>query len=290
MASLKSIQTTSQTIIEGYWTEERAISRHKVAVLVEGDDDKELLEAVLSSRMKTWATSVHVIAAGGRNKVLKRLQKLSADGDGTIQFPDGYGLVDRDTWSDAEVAAQRKALDERLYVTAGWCMESIFLDPVWLNAQFPDAAKQLAAERERWVRAGALWWVLQRTRDAQQVWQEKLPWNYGKPLERVDYSSGAAVGAALKQRIPDAVRRDASFDLEAIGERYQSRCEEILGLTESEQWRLGVHGKAAFKELLLPTLQQGGTPQPDNWLVELAKQLKRPLPPPIDELVGLLRI
>jgi len=89
MASLKSIQTTSQTIIEGYWTEERAISRHKVAVLVEGDDDKELLEAVLSSRMKTWATSVHVIAAGGRNKVLKRLQKLSADGDGTIQFPDG---------------------------------------------------------------------------------------------------------------------------------------------------------------------------------------------------------
>nr|AGC72633.1 putative cytoplasmic protein [uncultured bacterium A1Q1_fos_565] len=293
MASLTEKNRNTQEIADRYWDNAFQTAQGKIAVLVEGDDDKYLLEAVLSSHRPGWETSLGVIAAGSRENVLKR---LTPNREG-IRFPSGYGLVDRDTWDDAEVAAEQEKLPARLYVTSGWCIENLFLDPLWLERYYPVAAAQLESEREQWVRAGALWWSLQRAREAQQAWQQALGWDYGKPppVDRssgkaFDLSSGDTVAQELLRRIPEETRQRASFDEASIGQRFQERCDALRALPFAEQWQQGVHGKKAFRELLVPALQTRGTTQPENgnWRVELARKLDRPLPAPLDTLVALV--
>lgn len=274
MESLKVAQKEHQSSIERYWETAFQSAQNKIAVLVEGDDDKAMLEAILSHRRKTWATAVSVIAAGSRDNVLKKLR------------PSDYGLVDRDTWDEETASKKQAEHGGRLYVTAGWCLENLFFNPEWLKTHYVKAAEELSSQREQWVRAGALWWVLQRAREAQQAWQQALPWDYGKPPS-FDLSSGAAVTVALKARIPHKTRDDASFDAESIGRLFQERLDHLLGRSESDQWQVGVHGKAAFKNLLLPALQKLGL-QSDNWRVELAGHLDHRLPSPLNDLVALV--
>ena len=155
-----------QQVHDTYWQNQVLAANRKSVLLVEGDDDRDVVETFLARRSRTFEARVRVVPAGGRARVLSRMKNT---------FPDAYGLVDRDTWDEAKVRGEYP----RLYVTAGWCLENTFLGPDALRRYGAGVVATLAAERERWVRAGALWWTLQRVREAQQGWQEALDWSYG---------------------------------------------------------------------------------------------------------------
>lgn len=255
-----------------YWDGQLAAAKQKSVVLVEGDDDRDVIEIFLKRRAPTFETRVRVVPCGGRERVLARMKST---------FPHALALVDRDTWTDAEVAARRLA-EPRLYVTGGWCLENAFFSPDALRWLAAPAAAQVAGAREQWVRAGALWWTLQRAREAQQRWQEALGWTYGSARADLALESGEALANSLAQRIPPEVRREAQLDVDAVVATFTQRCTEVLALPDAEQWRIGVHGKQAFAELLVQAMHS--TPRAAR--LDLAEQIDRPSP--IDDLIALL--
>lgn len=267
-----------------YWEEHKATARGKYVVLVEGDDDRDVLEQALALYSGTWANRTHVAAAGSRKNVLAKLSEEPLWAT--------FGLVDRDTWTEeealAEVAAAKSA-GATLFVTSGWCLENIFLDPAWLTGFHPDIAQSLQAQREQWVRAGALWWTIQRAREAQQQWHGSLKGTYGAPHQELDTSSSERLLQGLRTKVPPAMEHAARINLEAIAQQFEQRCSVVLAMSEQDQWRVGVHGKAAFNQLLVPALQERFPSQQDiNWRLELAKQQPKPLPSPLDQLKALL--
>jgi len=214
-----------QKLRDDYWEDQKRFADRKTVLLVEGDDDRDILETFLERRAPTFSTRVRVIPAGGRARVLRRLE---------------------------------------------------------LERCGPAVRRRITAERERWVLAGALWWALQRMREAQQMWQEALEWSYGSPRADLDLRSAHTLADSLNRKIPEAMRKSASVDIDAIAEAFTARCAEILALPEDEQWQTGVHGKCALRDLLAPA--QGVTPAALRR--DLAEQIERPAP--IDELIAIL--
>lgn len=262
---------------DDYWEDQKRAADRKSVLLVEGDDDREVVEIFLERRLRTFATRVRVIPAGGRARALRRLEFTFP----RSSYPNAYVLVDRDTWTDQDVAAL-KLTEPRLFVTRGWCLENAFFLPDSLDRCNPGVHERVEAERERWVRAGALWWALQRMREAQQMWQEALEWSYGSPRDDLDLRSAHALADSLERKIPASMRQSASVDIDAIAEAFDTRCEEVLALPEEEQWQSGVHGKCAFRDLLAPAQRV----TPGALRRELAEQIQRPAP--IDELMAIL--
>ncbi len=270
-----------------YWDTEQQAARQTAVLLVEGDDDRDVVEGMISRRAPYWDQRLKIVVAGGRRTVIQRMGLQST-------FPAAYGLVDRDTWSNDEVDAQR-ANNARLYFTEGWCIENIFLRPDFLRQYDARIAEMVAAERESWVRAGAFWWTVQRVREAQQGWQERLEWSkyYGAPHPNLEFSSQHALMQTLAQRIPDSVCKDVRLDFAAIAETFQMRLEYVLNLPVIHQWQVGVHGKCVFEKVLKPLLEIRHTPrnQQDSkisWRGKLALHPALGRPAPFDELMAIL--
>lgn len=255
-----------------YWEAQVAAAENKTVLLVEGDDDRDVLEVFLKRRAPTFETRVRVVPAGGRDPARDRLK---------TSFPHAFALIDRDTWTDAEVAAIRQE-EPRLYVTAGWCLENAFFSPEALRHLPPAVAVQIAGAREAWVRAGALWWTLQRTREAQQRWHQALGWTYGSLRADLVLDSAETLTISLEQKVPAGVRDGARFDVGSVAGAFARRCDEVLAWPEAEQWRLGVHGKRALVDLLVPALHS----TPKDTRLDLAEQIERPSP--LDEIMALL--
>lgn len=264
---MKALESHIQAVHSRYWDGEKQAAARKQVLLVEGDDDRDVVEELLRQRRDTWETHVRVIVAGGRKRVLERRDI----------FPHAHMLVDRDTWTDAECP-------QGVYVTAGWCLENLFLDPEFLHAFDPRIATTVAEHREPWVRAGALWWTLQRAREAHQDWQTALGWTYGAPRADLDLSSAANLRDSLASKIPQHLQDAVRLDLGVLAEAYDRRLRQVLTLPEPQQWQSGVHGKEAFRRLLHPLLQAAHGQR--NWRIELAGKLRRP--PPFDSLLALL--
>lgn len=264
---MKALEPHIQALHSRYWDGEKESARGKQVLLVEGDDDREVVEELLLQRRVTWQTKVRVVVAGGRKRVLERRDI----------FPHAHMLVDRDTWTDAECPPD-------VYVTAGWCLENLFLEPEFLHAFDPQIATTVAEAREPWVRAGALWWTLQRAREAHQDWQTALGWTYGAPRDDLDLSSATTVRESLATKIPQHLQDAVSLDLAILADAYDRRLQQVLALPEPQQWQRGVHGKEAFRRLLHPLLQAAHGPR--NWRALLAGKLRRP--PPFDDLLALL--
>lgn len=135
----------------------------------------------------------------------------------------------------------------------------------------------------------ALWWTLQRSREAQQHWQEALGWSYGAPREDLDLSSAATLVDSFSRLIPEPVQSAARFDVRRVAEGFERRYRDVLDLPEDAQWRVGVHGKQAFEQVLVPALNAARYQQSSaDWKRELASEFGRPLPAPFDDLVALL--
>ncbi len=274
-----------------YWETELKRAGTKTVLLVEGDNDKDIIEEIFRRRRRSWDRQIHIVVAGGRKNVLQRMQSNNT-------FPTGWGIVDRDVWSNSDVAMHKAELSQ-LFVTSGWCIENIFLEPGFLRQVDAGVAARVSVERERWVRAGAFWWAFQRVREAQQQWGEKLRdgttaptedehrWNYGVPCDGLNLGSADELTRSLESRIPSNLRQDANFDLQMLAEQFEKRANELLSLREVEQWQLGVHGKTAFDRLLAPILCDVFGNQ-SSWRTTLASRYELGCPEPLSAMMSVL--
>lgn len=261
-----------------YWDDEQKRCAGKKVVLVEGDDDRDVLEALLAATDVAWPTRAAVVVAGSRARLMSRL---------LTTFPSAIGLIDRDVWTDQELAAETASLAPRLFATNGWCLENMFLVSRTAG-ESPALDQALEAVREEWIRAGAFWWTLQRTREAFNTWQEHVGWNYGSLKPDMNLESHAKLVASLDARIPKAVRRAAGLDLHQIGDAYVARLKEVKGWSPQDQWLRGVHGKSAFSAILVPWLNQGHAARnARSWLIHRASVLAAP-PAPLDAILAAI--
>jgi len=249
-----------------YWDAEIQAAIGKTVLLVEGEDDRGVVEAVLEKSVRGWATHFRVVAAGGFKKVFSK----------KALFPRHYLLIDRDTRTDEEIATLRSE-EPSLYVTEGWCIENLFLAPSFVAALGDGALmNRLEEERERWVRAGALWWTLQHTREASQLWWDRLfsGGDYGRPRDGCDPTSADDFRACF------AAVTSLGVDIGGLAGKFEARLERALAMSPADQWREGVHGKAAFNHFFSGTAWDRRA---------LAARLSQPLPSPLCDLLALAR-
>ena len=216
-------------------------ARGKKVVVVEGDDDRSFLEGVLNRVMhRRWQARIAVVVAEGRGRVL--------DWTGPQGYFAGhFGLVDRDTWTNAEVRAHQHDRPF-LFVTSGWCLENLVLERAALGELGAPLAQVLHDALPAWRAAGARWWVLHRWRSALAPWWSRLG-AYGAPSPAVQALDEARLRADLFGDVQRA-------DLIALVAQWTQREQALVALPPAEQWRSGIHGKAALQALLAPTLSQ----------------------------------
>lgn len=275
--TLTEVDNVATETRKAYWSNALAAVRDKV-VLVEGDDDRAVLEVIMEGKDSRWSLDIKVIAAGSRKAVLgSGLLACKALGKPP------HLLVDRDTWTDEEISSRQTDLIQ-LHITTGWCLENIFLDPDFLKEFDAPTSIAVAEHRERWVRAGAFWWSLQRTAENHNRWRKSLGGSYGSPHAKLDVRSAEELAHSFRSLIPDDIRTAANLNIEAIATTYEERLEYVLNLPEASQWSIGVHGKKAFNHLIIRTLQR--LRGPGDWRQELARAVGRP--PPFDALLAVL--
>ena len=109
-----------------------------------------------------WRNRLFLASAEGKHRVIQGI---------TVQRSSWIGIVDRDEWSIADVAAA-VASSPRLHVLPRFCIESYFCDPAELWAALPAQQQARAgdnllalagpihAKLPDWVAHGALWRVL----------------------------------------------------------------------------------------------------------------------------------
>ena len=127
-------------------------------LLVEGPDDVDAYRIFLDRKFPEWEKAWLLTPAGNKADVVRMLKKE----------PNWIGLVDRDEWTEAEIADQ-KVDCANLIVSPRFCVESYLIDPAELWAAFPDKQRkkilggevqfrnEVMATQTEWIRHAALW-------------------------------------------------------------------------------------------------------------------------------------
>jgi hypothetical protein len=127
-------------------------------LLVEGPDDVDAFRIFLGRKFPEWEKTWLLADAGSKADLIRMLKKE----------PNWLGLVDRDEWTESEIAKQKTACPN-LLVLPRFCLESYLIDPVELWAAFPPKQQvkikggeaqfrsELLADLSGWLRHAALW-------------------------------------------------------------------------------------------------------------------------------------
>lgn len=127
-------------------------------LLVEGADDVDAFRIFLGRKFASWEQTWLLTAAGSKSDVVKMLKNE----------PNWLGLVDRDEWTESDIAKQKTACPN-LLVSPRFCLESYLIDPAELWAAFPHKQQtkiaggeaqfrsELLADLSGWLRHAALW-------------------------------------------------------------------------------------------------------------------------------------
>lgn len=260
--SLKGLTQDIDVLRSSYWDMITQASAGRKLLLVEGDDDKRVVEQLLEAVSPFWTTKTHVGAAGDRDRVLRKLEAN----------PDWYGLVDRDVWDDAQIA-EKKAELPNLEVTRGWCIENHFCHPADVESALSLAPGTIQAEVDRvldgWIRYGSIWWTLQRVREGivSRLPSSKL----GHPIHDPCDLDGDA--RALRERLQGYQALSGTRDVEALIAGIRARKREVDAWPARDKIERGLHGKLLFKEVIARALNRViGQRDADDWRDHVAGQ------------------
>lgn len=239
-----------QRVYSQYWDEVRQKCRlGQKCLLVEGDDDRiaieKLLEQASDPGSVDWTAKVVVAAASGRQKVLAKLK----------ENPGWYGLVDRDTWDDGEVASLR-ADYPNLVITEGWCLENHFIQAAVLESSLnlpPGTLADLDAEWPDWISYGAIRLTTKRLRDAFSA--SLLPEIYGRP-DRMASEKHDPVAIAEKLRSLSYEQHHASWDIARLAQQIAEQQQILRAMPGAQAALQGIHGKEFFRHRVVPRLNR----------------------------------
>lgn len=243
-----------------------SLARGLPVLLVEGEDDVPLLGHFLGQHVPDWQQRLYLAPAGGKGHVISGV---------AVHRRDWLGIVDRDEWSTADIAAAA-ARSPRLHMLPRFCTESYFCDPAELWAALPTQQQARAgdnplalagpihAKLPDWVAHGAMWRVL---RDLYK--DARLP----AKLENSPVTNEMTIRGILKdwhtRLAPDPV---LAHYRDALGNAHTLAAE-----TQLQEY---IHGKKFFNQVVIQVLDglfagKGA----DDWL---QKFRDAPIQPPPD--------
>ena len=239
-------------------------------LVVEGDNDLAVYER-WAARIKTprqTLPSAEILVAGSKSTLLKGLAWLRDEGGNPTNV---FGLVDRDEWDSAIVAARRHELPQLRVNSTRHCLESYFSDPEEVIASLAAAdgeklmelRKHLRSARMIWVPHWALWVTLQRACVALSL-DAKFPNVFFNqhPLPK---------DGIIKQQLrewSDVLKPKTLF------EAFEQERASSLRKQHSTQFRSCVYAKDFFPQVVLPELRKlDHTVKSEDWMVTLAQKM-----------------
>jgi hypothetical protein len=240
-------------------------------LLVEGPNDKAVYAAWLKKLAypSLFTAKVVVEAVEGKRAVLAALEWFRDHGGNPGHL---FGLVDRDEWDTANIAAQTKALPQLRVVAERDCLESYFADPdelePSLQAENPAYAAQLPAFRAHLQTALAA---------------RVAHWALFTTTERLKERMKAAVyPSAFHATVPIPPDADIQSRFQAwaglvahpqLFNEFDGLRKQALAAATATQFRSHVSAKRFFDDVVYPApegLQRFRTKTDGTWLLDLA--------------------
>ena len=203
----------------------------KKVLVVEGSGDTSFLTLMLDKppfRDMGILERFVIVDAGGKDSVFKILGA----------HPGYFGMVDRDTWSDAE-CEKKRGVFPTLFILPRFCIENFLICPDELQNALPELklTAAITAEIPNGIRHGCLW------RAAQPLYDELMASGFNKALLQYPPLDESAM-ADLTGTWQDILS----------AENIQTRMAEALELSKAESeealLRTFVHGKVFYKAVV----------------------------------------
>lgn len=214
-------------------------------LLVEGPDDVDAYRIFLDRKFPEWEKNWLLEAAGKKASVVQMAKKE----------PTWLGLVDRDEWTDDEIAEQ-VANCPNLLILPRFCLESYLVDPSELWLAFPQKQRdkiaggeaqfrqELAAHFVAWIRHAALW------HGVRPLWRQLR--GLGFP-DAVLASPPMPDDENLRERFKSWHN---SLDADAILSQVHSLQTELALKDQSELCRKWLYAKNFYPEVVHQTLNR----------------------------------
>ena len=231
-------------------------SQNKRALIVEGVDDKTVLTILLQKHYPAWEQHWVIAVAGNKQKVLNVLNVE----------PTWIGLVDRDTWDQAEIASQIQTLPN-LVVLPRWCMENYLINPAELWQALPTSqtkkltggetafAQSIFDKLPAYVRHGVLWQAIT------PLWSGLRARGFKEALAAESSVTTAQDDNKIRRVLSDW---DELLEPQRIFADFQQCLNAVQQLPHDEQLSHWVHGKTFWKQVVCPHLNNifGQEPAP----------------------------
>ncbi len=217
----------------------------KRVLLVEGTDDVEAYGSLLERRLPGWENHWGIAHAGNKLFILSILAAET----------DWLGLVDRDDWSDERIDQEQENLPN-LCVLPRFCLENYLIDPDELWASLPEKQhakvgdglvqlrSKLLVERDKWVRHGVLWSVIN------PLWSGLRTLGFKERLLDVHNAQDDDFIRNTLNEWHEFLNPDHIFS------QFQDLHSEVVGKSETEQLHRWVHGKQFYESVVHPVLNR----------------------------------
>lgn len=214
----------------------------KKAVLVEGKEDKVAYELLFGKKYSNWENHLLFYPTGGKIKVIDELK----------QSPDFIGIIDKDEWSEEDIAESKKELSN-LIVIPRYCMESYLVDPeeIWQalppnrrkDVKYDDFRNAVLENLENWTRHAALWHaVLPLYRILKKSGFNQILLNHTDIIENEEF---------IKEKLNEWHK---ILDPEDTYKKYLALFSEINSLNLREKLHQWIHGKKFWEQHVSQTL------------------------------------
>ncbi len=226
--------------------ETRVGAQQKRVFLVEGTDDVNAWRILLQRFVPDWERRWAIAPAGNKRQLLDLL-KLE---------PDWLGLVDRDEWDDAAIAAHRQERSN-LMVLPRFCLENYMIDPAELWPAIPPHRQAAVAGGQtafaamiekalpKYIRHATLWAVVT------PLWSGLRAVGFKEALAS-EQSLETAQDDNAVQQILDAW--DRLLDPQRIFSEFQAQLAVARMASVGEQYARWVHGKLFWGQAVNPIM------------------------------------
>ncbi len=240
----------------------------KILIVVEGEDDKAMLEALFGIVKPGWRFKFALAPVGGK----KRVYQACKDALGS----NWRGLVDCDEWGEDRVHRE-SATTPNVKILPRFTAENFWINPdelfelipahYWKN--FPDARVKIKTDIESalpdWVAHGVMWKIMLKRQSG--FGDLKFP---NELMERP---------VTDETQIRDILTRWHNYlDPNAILDEYRRELEAAQRLTQNEQYSQVVHGKRFFHQVITLTLNRAFhtlNRTHEDWTKDLTATTKR---------------
>lgn len=217
----------------------------KRVLLVEGTDDVDAYRGFLTRKFPGWERTWHLEPAGNKSRAVQMAKVEST----------WLGIVDRDEWTDTEIAKQCTQCPN-LLILPRFCLESYLIDPDELWLAFPEKQRlkipggevqfrqELMINLNEWIRHAALW------HGVRPLWQQLR--GLGFP-DSVLASPPMPDDESLRERFKSW---HESLNADAILSSVKQLQTELVLKDQGELFSKWLYAKNFYSEVVHPTLNR----------------------------------